>query len=207
MFTATEMDRFLEKVPEDVLVILDEAYCDYVEHPDYSHSLDYLRAGRYLIVLRTFSKAHGLAGLRIGYGLGHPEVVDALNKIRSPFNVSSIAQAAALAALEDFEHVRRSAESNRRGLAFLTRELAKVGLTVVPSVANFLYVETGHDADEDFRELLKLGVIVRPLGFMGMPQGLRVTVGREAENQRVVEAFARRMAAAAAPNRSPRARA
>lgn len=198
MFTGAETERFLEKVPEDVLVILDEAYCDYVERDDYSHSLDSVRAGRYLIVLRTFSKVHGLAGLRIGYGLGHPEVIDALNKVRSPFNVSAVAQAAAMAALDDAEHVRRSVEMNRRGLAFLGRELESLGLKVVPSFANFLYVETGFDAQEDFRELLKLGVIVRPLGFMGMPQGLRVTVGTQEENQRVVEAFARRMAAARA---------
>jgi len=198
MFTAAETDRFLEKVPEDVLVILDEAYCDYVERDDYSHSLDYVRGGRYVIVLRTFSKVYGLAGLRIGYGIGHPEVVDAVNKMRSPFNVSAAAQAAAMAALEDTEHVARSLEMNRRGMAFLSRELAGLGLKVAPSFANFLYVETGNNAQEDFKELLKLGVIVRPLGFMGMPEGLRVTIGTAEENQRVVEAFARRMAAARA---------
>jgi len=198
MFTAADTDRFLEKVPDDVLVILDEAYCDYVEREDYSHSLDYVRAGRYVIVLRTFSKIHGLAGLRIGYGLGHPEVVDAINKMRSPFNVSTAAQAAAMAALDDTEHVARSLEMNRRGMAFLSRELAALGLKVIPSAANFLYVETGNDSKDDFKELLKLGVIIRPLGFMGMPQGTRVTIGTQEENQRVVEAFARRMAAARA---------
>ena len=198
MFTAADTDRFLEKVPDDVLVILDEAYCDYVEREDYSHSLDYVRAGRYVIVLRTFSKIHGLAGLRIGYGLGHPEVVDAINKMRSPFNVSTAAQAAAMAALDDTEHVARSLEMNRRGMAFLSRELAALGLKVIPSAANFLYVETGNDSKDDFKELLKLGVIIRPLGFMGMPQGSRVTIGTQEENQRVVGAFARRMAAARA---------
>ncbi len=193
MFPAAETDRFLARGPENVLVILDEAYCDYVDRDDYSHSLDYVRQGRYLVVLRTFSKVHGLAGLRIGYGIGHPEIVDAVNKMRSPFNVSALAQAAALAALDDTEHVRRSLEMNRRGMAFLQRELAGLGLKVVPSSANFVYVETGRNAHEDFKELLQMGVIVRPLGFMGMPQGLRVTVGTESENQRVVEAFARRM--------------
>ncbi|MBI2957071.1 MAG: histidinol-phosphate transaminase [Acidobacteria bacterium] len=195
LFTAAEMDRFLERVPENVLVILDEAYCDYVERPDYSRSLDYVRAGRYLVVLRTFSKIHGLAGLRVGYGIGHRDVIDSINKIRSPFNVSSLAQVAALAALEDAEHVARSVESNRRGLAFLTRELTRLGLKVVPSVTNFLYVETGGEAREDFRALLQMGVIVRPLDFMDMPASLRVTVGTVEENQRVVEAFAKRMAA------------
>lgn len=198
MFTAAETDRFLEKIPKDVLVIIDEAYCDYVERDDYSHSLDYVRGGRYVIVLRTFSKVYGLAGLRIGYGIGHAEVVDALNKMRSPFNVSTAAQAAAMAALDDTEHVARSLEMNRRGLGYLTRELSALGLRVVPSAANFLYVETGNDSKEDFKELLKMGVIIRPLGFMGMPQGSRVTIGTPEENQRVVEAFARRMAAARA---------
>jgi len=198
MFTAAETDRFLEKIPEDVLVILDEAYCDYVEREDYSHSLDYVRGGRYVIVLRTFSKVYGLAGLRIGYGIGHPEVVDAVNRMRSPFNVSTAAMAAAMAALDDTEHVERSLEMNRRGLKYLTRELSGLGLKVAPSAANFLYVETGNDSKEDFKELLKLGVIIRPLGFMGMPQGSRITIGAAEENQRVVEAFARRMAAARA---------
>ncbi|MDA2914148.1 histidinol-phosphate transaminase [Acidobacteriia bacterium AH_259_A11_L15] len=191
LFTASEMDRFLGNVPENVLVVLDEAYCDYVQRPDYSRSLDYVRQGRYLIVLRTFSKVHGLAGLRIGYGLGHPEVVDALNKIRSPFNVSNLALVAAEAALDDAEHIRRSVESNRRGLQFLSRELPRLGLRCVPSFANFMYCESGRDAKEDFRALLKMGVIVRPMGFMGLPRGLRVTVGTEEENRKVVEALAR----------------
>jgi histidinol-phosphate aminotransferase len=191
MFTAAETDRFLAKLPPELPVVLDEAYCDYVERPDYTRSLDYVREGRFLIVLRTFSKAHGLAGLRIGYGLGHPEIIAALNCVRSPFNVTTVAQAAALAALDDREHIRRSVESNRRGLAYLQAELPKLGIHVVPSVANFIYVETGRPAQEDFQALLRMGVIVRPLGFMGMPQGLRITVGTEEENRRVVESLAR----------------
>jgi len=190
LFTADMFDRFLEKVPSNVLVILDEAYSDYVERPDYSRAFDHVRAGRYLIVLRTFSKVYGLAGLRIGYGIGHPEVIDALNKVRSPFNVSAIAQAAALAALDDAEHVRRSVESNRRGLVFLREELSALGIKVVPSAANFLYVETGRDPRQMYQDLLQMGVIVRPLGFMGMPAGLRVSVGTDVENHRVVDAFA-----------------
>ncbi len=190
MFTADEFERFLAKVPEEVLVILDEAYCDYVEHPGYSRSLEAVRAGRYCVVLRTFSKVYGLAGLRVGYAVGHPEVINALDKVRSPFNVSGLAQAAALAALDDTEHVRRSVESNRRGLAFLTRELARMGLKVVPSVANFIYLETGGEAQAAYQALLERGVIVRPLGFMGLPQGLRITVGTEEENQQLVKVFA-----------------
>ncbi len=198
LFTAGEMDRFLEKVPENVLVILDEAYCDYVERADYSRSMDTVRGGRYLIVLRTFSKVYGLAGLRIGYGIGHPEIIAALNKIHSPFNVSSLAQVAALAALDDAEHVRRSVELTSQGRAFLEAELSKLGFMVVPSAANFVYLETGRKAQEECEALLKQGVIVRPMGFMGLPAGLRVTVGTPEENQRVVEAFAHLQAARAA---------
>lgn len=206
MVTADALDRFLERLPEDLLVILDEAYCDYVERADYSRSLDYVRSGRYLIVLRTFSKVYGLAGLRVGYGVGHPEIVRALDKVRSPFNVSGLAQVAALAALDDREHVERSLLSNRRGLDFLGQELPKLGLRVIPSVANFIYVETGRDAQDDAEALLRLGVIVRPLAFMGMPAGLRVTVGTEEENQRAVEAFARLLASPSTAASAPQAR-
>ncbi|MFQ5662229.1 MAG: histidinol-phosphate transaminase [Terriglobia bacterium] len=207
LISADAMDRFLDKVPGDVLVILDEAYCDYVEPADYSHALDYVRTGRCLIVLHTFSKVHGLAGLRVGYGIGHPEVISVLNKIRSPFNVTSLAQVAARAALDDTEHIQRSVESNRRGLAFLRRELPKLGIKCLPSVTNFLYIETGRDPQEDFRALLKMGLIVRPLGFMGMPAGLRITVGTEEENQRAVEAFAKLMALPFPVSEAPRTRA
>ena len=205
MVTAAATDRFLARVPENVLVVLDEAYCDYVERPDYSHALDSVRAGRYLMVLRTFSKAHGLAGLRVGYGIGHPEIVDAVNRLRSPFNVSSLALVAAEAALDDSEHIRRSLESNRRGLACFARELPRLGLRAVPSVANFVYCETGRDAKEDFKALLRLGVIVRPMGFMGMPRGLRITVGTEEENRRVLEALARLQESAAGARQRARA--
>ncbi len=206
LFTADDFDRFLKRVPENVLVILDEAYSDYVQRPDYSRTIELVRAGRYLIALRTFSKAYGLAGLRIGYGIGHPEVISAVNKVRSPFNVSHVAQAAALAALDDREHIRRSVEVNRAGLAFLQAELSRLGFKVVPSAANFLYVETGRDPRQDYRSLLQMGVVVRPLDFMGMPAGLRVSVGTERDNRKVVDAFATVLAAPASalPNLSER---
>src|SRR5437773_2164243 len=124
MFTALELDHLLDVLPPRVLVVLDEAYCDYVQRPDYSRSLDYVRAGRNVLVLRTFSKVHGLAGLRIGYGCGHPEMIEALNRIRSPFNANSVAQVAALAALDDREHLARSIESNIQEMKFVIEELA-----------------------------------------------------------------------------------
>jgi histidinol-phosphate aminotransferase len=190
MFTAQEFDRCLARLPEDCLVILDEAYCDYVEDPGYTRSLDYVREGKYVLVLRTFSKIYGLAGVRIGYGLGHPEVIAALNKIRSPFNYSGLALAAAEAALDDTEHVRRSLEAAREGRDFLRKEFTSLGFTAAPSFTSFLYIETGHDPREAAEFLLQQGVIVRPLGFMGMPAGLRVTVGTPEENQKALDAFA-----------------
>lgn len=194
LVTAAEIDRLLTRLPETTVLLLDEAYGDYVDHPDYSHSLDYVRQHRPVVALRTFSKVHGLAGLRIGYAMGHPELIAAIDRIRSPFNVSRLAQVAALAALDDTEHVRRSVESNRRGLEFFARELPRLGLTYVPSFANFIYLETGNDAQKDFEALLKMGVIVRPLGFMGFPRAMRITVGTEEENRRCLDALKKLLA-------------
>lgn len=190
MFTADEFDRCLARLPEDCLVILDEAYCDYVEDPGYSRSLDYVREGRYILVLRTFSKIYGLAGVRIGYGLGHPEVIAALNKVRSPFNFSGLGLAAAEAALDDADHVNRSLEAVKAGRQVLREAFTGLGFTVAPSFTSFLYIETGHEPCEAAEFLLQQGVIVRPLGFMGMPAGLRVTVGTPEENQKALDAFA-----------------
>jgi histidinol-phosphate aminotransferase len=191
MFTASELDRFLDSIPSRLLVVLDEAYSDYVGQPDYSHSLDYVHQGRNVLVLRTFSKVHGLAGLRIGYGCGHAELIAALNRIRSPFNANLLAQAAALAALDDREHVRRSVESNARTMKFLTEELALAGVRYTPSVGNFLLVDTGRDCEEDFVRLLHEGVIVRPMKLYGFPTAIRVTVGLEQEIEQFLEALRR----------------
>jgi histidinol-phosphate aminotransferase len=189
MFTATEFNRFLERVPEHAVVVLDEAYFDYVQRPDYSRSIQHVKEGRNLLVLRTFSKAHGLAGLRIGHGIGRRELINYLNRIRSPFNTSAIAQAAALAALDDEEHIRRSVESNNRGLKFLAERFTQMGVEFVPSVANFILVDVGCDGDEFFERLKREGVIVRPMAFMGFPTAIRVTVGTQEENERFLKAF------------------
>jgi histidinol-phosphate aminotransferase len=195
MFTARELDHLLDVLPPRVLVVLDEAYCDYVQRSDYSHSLDYVRAGRNVLVLRTFSKVHGLAGLRVGYGCGHAELIEVLNRIRSPFNANSVAQAAALAALDDREHVARSIESNLREMKFVTEELALLGARYTPSVANFLLIDTGRDCEEDFVRLLHEGVIVRPMKLYGFPTSVRVTIGRRPDNERFLEALRRVMSA------------
>jgi histidinol-phosphate aminotransferase len=191
MFTADEFDSFLQKVPEDVLVVLDEAYCDYVQHPGYSRSIERVRGGANVLVLRTFSKVHGLAGLRIGYGIGPSALLKEMDKVRTPFNTTSVAQAAALAAMGDVDHTRRSLESNRAGMLQLTAGLDKIGAKFVPSFGNFIYIEAGIRASEVGREMEKLGVIVRPLDWMGMPDGLRVTVGTADENEKFLAAYAK----------------
>lgn len=190
-FTADRFERFLSAVPPRVLVVLDEAYCDYVDAPDYSRSLSEVKAGKNVLVLRTFSKVHGLAGLRIGYGVGCKELIEALNRVRSPFNASSVAQAAALAAIDDDDHVACSIESNRREMKFLMRELTALGVGYTPSAANFLLIDTGRDCEDDFMRLLHEGVIVRPMKLYGFPTRLRVTVGTHEDNVTFLEALAR----------------
>ena len=190
MFSADNLDTFLARVPEHILVVLDEAYYDYVDDPNYSRSIDIVRGGRNLIVLRTFSKVYGLAGLRIGYGIGPAALLAEMNKIRGPFNTSGVAQAAALAALDDTEHVRRSVASNRAGLAQLASGLHSLKIKFVPSVANFLLVIFGTDTEPLVEELLKHGVIVRPMRWMGFPMALRVTVGTHEENEKFLRALA-----------------
>jgi histidinol-phosphate aminotransferase len=189
MFTADEFDSFLKRVPEDVLVVLDEAYCDYVQHPGYTRSIAGVRGGANVLVLRTFSKVHGLAGMRIGYGIGPAALLKEMDKVRTPFNTTSVAQAAALAAMGDVDHTRRSVESNRAGMLQLTAGLDKIGAKFVPSFGNFIYIEAGIRASQVGRELETLGVIVRPLDWMGMPDGLRVTVGTADENEKFLAAY------------------
>ena len=190
MFSADNLDTFLSRVPEHILVVLDEAYYDYVDDPNYSRSIDIVRGGRNLLVLRTFSKVYGLAGLRIGYGIGPAALLAEMNKIRGPFNTSGVAQAAASAALDDTEHVRRSVESNRAGLAQMASGLHSLKIKFVPSVANFLLVIFGTDTEPLVEELLKHGVIVRPMRWMGFPTALRVTVGTHEENEKFLRALA-----------------
>jgi histidinol-phosphate aminotransferase len=196
MFTCEELDRFLDAIPSRVLVVLDEAYNEYIQKPDYSHSVDYVRGGRNVLVLRTFSKVHGLAGIRLGYGMGHAELIECLNRIRSPFNASNVAQVAGLAALDDREHVARSVDLNHREMKFLTEELTLLGVRYTPSVGNFLLIDTGRDCEEDFIRLLHEGVIVRPVKIYGFPTSLRVTVGTHEENELFLGALERVAAAA-----------
>ncbi len=204
MVTASAMDAFLERMPGQVLVVLDEAYCDYAADYagarglEYSHSLDYVRQGRNVVVLRTFSKAHGLAGLRVGYGLGPPELMQHLSRVRSPFSVSVVAEAGALAALDDQAHVRRALENNRAGVAWLSSQMAELGLRPLPTAANFIFCEVGEDAGELAHRLQAEGVIVRPMTAWGAPTAIRVTVGTPENNQLFLAALKKSLARVAA---------
>ena len=179
---------FLEKVPADVLVILDEAYNEYLDPGLRGDAVRWVEEFPNLVVSRTFSKAYGLAGLRVGYGFAHPQVVDLMNRVRQPFNVSHIAQAAAVAALFDDEFVEQSTWLNTQGMHTLTTGFRRLGLSWIPSHGNFVSFKVGTGA-EIFRRLLKHGVIVRPIAAYGMPEYLRVTIGTDAENARFLSAL------------------
>tara|TARA_Y100000296_G_C5147412_1_gene244484 strand:- start:346 stop:1458 length:1113 start_codon:yes stop_codon:yes gene_type:complete len=183
------LEAFLDRVPENVIAVLDEAYTEYVETDDVPNGVDYL--GRYsnLLVSRTFSKAYGLAALRVGYGLSHPAIADALNRVRQPFNVNSLALAAALAALEDEAYLIESRRINRIGMQQLEEGCAALGLSWIPSRGNFLAIDLGREAAPVFQGLLREGVIVRPVANYGMPNYLRVTIGLPVENQRFLDAL------------------
>jgi histidinol-phosphate aminotransferase len=187
--TRGEMDAYLKAVPSHVLTVVDEAYRDYVEAGDYPDGVAYVKAGAAIVALRTFSKIHGLAGLRIGYAVAPREVAAALETTRSPFNTSIPAQAAAVAALEDEEHVARSRLENARERDFLSEALRQRGIVFVPSVANFLLVQTGMRGEELFQNLLRQGVIVRPMENYGYPNGVRVSVGTRDENLKFLAAL------------------
>jgi histidinol-phosphate aminotransferase len=188
IFRRAEWERFLDKVSPDVLLIVDEAYFEYVGDADYPDSLRYHTDERPIITLRTFSKLYGLAGLRIGYGIGSRELISLMQRVRQPFNVNAPAQWGALAALDDTEHVRRSLDVNRQGIEFLQKEFSRLGLEFVPSQANFILVRVGR-GHEVFQQLLKQGVIVRPTAGYQFSEHVRVTVGTMEENEKFIQAL------------------
>src|SRR5215475_13561436 len=185
--TADEVEHFMTRVPERTIVVFDEAYLEFAQGPDFPNTLAYVRQGRKVIVLRTFSKANSLAGLRIGYGVADADAVALMNRIRQPFNVNSLAQAAALAALEDEAHVLECVRMIEAGRHFLYDEFNALGLTYVPSRANFILVDVGRSASDIYQKLLHEGVIVRPLTSFGMDSTLRITVGTPEENRRLIK--------------------
>ena len=196
MNTRDELDVFFERVPEHVIIVVDQAYFEYIDRPDYPDAVErYVKEGRRAVVLRTFSKIYGLAGLRVGYAVGPSDVCAAMSKTRRPFDVAAPAQLAALASLDDLGEIARRRNVNAEGLAALGTTLRKHGLEPVPgAVGNFLYVDTGRDVGPLYDALLREGVIVRPLHGFGAPSAIRVSVGTAEENAFFGDALARVMA-------------
>jgi len=187
MVSAEEVARFVTRVPEHVIIVFDEAYFEYVRSSQFPDTMTYVKQGRNVIVLRTFSKIYGLAGLRIGYGVTTPEITNFLNRVRPPFNANSIAQRAALAALEDDEHVANSRAVNQAGMEQVVGGLRALGFAPIPSEANFVYFDVGRDGRQVFDALLRHGIIVRHIeGRM-----VRVTIGQAEDNQAFLAALAR----------------
>jgi histidinol-phosphate aminotransferase len=182
--TRTEMNAFMEKVPEGVLVVVDEAYYEYVTDSEYADSMQYFRKGRNILILRTFSKIYGLAGLRIGYGTAGAEIIAAMNRVRQPFNINSLAQKAAVAALRDEKHLAKTKLVNEKGKKYLYKNLDALKIAYVPTDANFIYIHLkDKTAPQIYDSLLKKGVIIRPMGN----NAIRVTIGLPEENKRFIE--------------------
>jgi histidinol-phosphate aminotransferase len=181
-----ELDRFIDRLPEHVVAVIDEAYIDYLDDPP--DTVKYVREGRNVCLLRTFSKAHGLAALRAGYGLAPANLAGVLQKARQPFNMNAVAQAGALAALADAGHAEKSRRMNREGMRVLEAALAQRGINFVPSRANFVLAEVG-DGDALFRAMLRQGVIVRAMSSYKLPDWIRVTVGTATQLDRFLQAL------------------
>jgi histidinol-phosphate aminotransferase len=184
-----ELDEFIEKMPENILVVVDEAYNEYITTRDYPDSFKYLRQGKNVMVLRTFSKIYGLAGLRLGYGFAKPEIIANLQKVRYPFNVNRMVQLAGIAALTDLRHVKRSRKVNEEGKKYLYEELKELKLFYLPTYANFVFVSFVEDSQMVFEKLLRLGVIARPVKEYGFPNALRITIGTPAQNKKLINAL------------------
>ncbi|HEY5530446.1 MAG TPA: histidinol-phosphate transaminase [Candidatus Anoxymicrobiaceae bacterium] len=187
--TTGELEQMLNGLPPEVLLIWDEAYCEYVDDPTYPDSVPYLANHPNLVVLRTFSKIYGLAGLRVGYGMADPSIVDFLERVRPPFNVNRLAQVGALHALSDDEHVQLSRKLNAEGKRYLANELSRLGLESVPTQANFILFRFDQVTDALSQKLLEKGIIVRDGAALGYPGHIRLTIGTREQNHEVIEAI------------------
>ncbi|MBI4006730.1 MAG: histidinol-phosphate transaminase [Gammaproteobacteria bacterium] len=187
--TRSELRSLLEAVPEHIIVVVDEAYFDYVQEPDYPDCIEWLPEFPNLVVTRTFSKVHGLAGLRVGYSISHKDLADLMNRVRQPFNVNSMAMVAAKTALKDTTHIEQSVKLNQNGMQQLTDAFDSMGLNYIPSAGNFVCVDLQQPGKEVFQQLLHKGVIVRPIDNYGMPNHLRITIGLEEENEKFIKAL------------------
>ncbi len=193
-FSNADLQKFLSKVPKGVIVVIDEAYANYNEASDFPRSLDLVREGRDVVVLRTFSKLFGLAALRVGYGIAKPELTHYLNMVKLPFNVNRFAQVAAAAALEDTSFIKKSIKVNQDGKKYLYEELKALGLDYIPTQANFICVNTKKKADLVFIEMMREAVIIRPLTSFGLPNSIRVTVGTKEQNRKFIAALKKALA-------------
>lgn len=189
MVKRDEVLWFLDKVPDDVLVVIDEAYFEYVDDPDYPNTLEYHSMGKSILTVRTFSKIYGLAGLRLGYGVADEKLISDMHRVRQPFNVSSVAQKAGIAALDDSGHVRRSKELNREGLDYLRKELGELGIKYAPTFTNFILIDLKIDPMPIYDALMREGVIVRPVTGYRLKTHLRVTAGLPDENVKFINAL------------------
>lgn len=192
--TRADLRAFVEAVPASIVVVIDEAYFEYVEHADYPDTVQWIAEFPNLLVTRTFSKAYGLASLRVGYGVSQPPLADVLNRVRQPFNVNSFAQAAAVAALQDEAHLAAAIDVNRRGMQQLEAGFRRLELDYIASAGNFVSVNVGRAPAQVYTALLREGVIVRPVANYAMPGYLRISVGLPEENQRCLDALAKVLA-------------
>jgi len=190
IFSKAEFEAFLSQVPDHVVTVLDEAYVDFVDQDKRIDVRDYLNGSKPVVGLRTFSKAYGLAGLRVGFGLMPREIADCLHRVRGPFNVNSLAQVGAIAALDDEEHYQKTLSMTKEGIAWLSARLAALRVTPLPTQTNFFLVDLKQDGKAFYQAMLKRGVIVRPMTAYGLPSYIRITVGTSAENERLLQAVA-----------------
>jgi histidinol-phosphate aminotransferase len=190
VFLRKEFESFLHALPETLIVVLDEAYVDFVDPASRLDVRRYMHNQTPVVGLRTFSKAYGLAGLRVGYGVMHQEIAGYLHRVRQPFNVNELAQVAALACLEDDDHYQKTLAMTHEGISWLSREIAKLGCRVFPTQTNFFLVDVGRDCKALYEKMLRKGVIIRPMSAYGYPTFIRITVGTPAENERLVKSLA-----------------
>ncbi len=189
IFTSDQFEKFMRNVPEDVLVIVDEAYSEFVDSSDFANTIDYVKRGRNVIVLKTFSKAYGLAGLRIGYAISTPKIIKTLNLVKMPFNVNRLAIFGAVEALKDIDFLEKVLKNNIEGKEYLYRELQKLKLQFLKTQANFIFIDVQRDCDEVFIELIRRGVIIRPLKTFGFPKAIRVSIGKKEQNEKFISSL------------------
>jgi histidinol-phosphate aminotransferase len=182
-----EIEEFVYAIPDGILIVLDEAYYEFACDSDFPDSVKFVKENKNVLVLRTFSKIYGLAGMRVGYGIAPPEIISTIRKTRIPFNVNRLAQIAALAALDDTEHVKRTIQLVEEGRKYLEQEFDRMGIFHIPSCTNFITMKPGADVKKLFLEMQKRGVIIRPLAGYGIPEFARVTIGTPEQNQRLIK--------------------